>query len=196
MLRGMKNCCACFQPEMLAGNSSVCYPILKQPALQMEVNGMKKPLVSRKKARMLLALLVFLLQALIIVGVLWWIAKNTVLQPYTDTIQLNWHVDIVGKNTCLYSKDEGTAEGIRYHVFAYEDRMEFEGLDLSESGKGVPMVSVRELLEELEVPQTEQPDFDSITRFAAVYGIEDSRDRLYLLLDENSKTFYVVESFL
>lgn len=119
---------------------------------------MKKPLVSRKKARMLLALLIFLLQALIIVGVLWWIAKNTVLQPYTDTIQLNWHVDIVGKNTCLYSKDEGTAEGIRYHVFAYEDRMEFEGLDLSESGKGVPMVSVRELLEELEVPQTEQPD--------------------------------------
>ena len=157
---------------------------------------MKKPLVSRKKARMLLALLIFLLQALIIVGVLWWIAKNTILQPYTDTIQLNWHVDIVGKNTCLYSKDEGTAEGIRYHVFAYEDRMEFEGLDLSESGKGVPMVSVRELLEELEVPQTEQPDFDSITRFAAVYGIEDSRDRLYLLLDENSKTFYVVESFL
>lgn len=53
----------------------------------------------------LLALLVFLLQALIIGGFFWWIAKNTVLEPYTDLIERNWHVKIVGENACIYSKD-------------------------------------------------------------------------------------------
>lgn len=156
-----------------------------------------KQAVFRKNRKKLLALLVFLLQAIIIGGFFLWIAKNTVLQPYTDTIQLNWHVNIVGENTCIYSKDVGTPEGIRYNVFAYEDRMDFQGLNLSEGRKGVSAVNIQNLLAELEVPQKEQPDFDAVTKSAAIYGrTQDNRDRFYLLVDENSKTFYVVELFM
>ena len=156
-----------------------------------------KQAVFRKNRKKLLALLVFLLQAIIIGGFFLWIAKNTVLQPYTDTIQLNWHVNIVGENTCIYSKDVGTPEGIRYNVFAYEDRMDFQGLNLSEGRKGVSAVNIQNLLAELEVPQKEQPDFDAVTKSAAIYGrTQDNRDRFYLLVDENSKIFYVVELFM
>lgn len=156
-----------------------------------------KQAVFRKNRKKLLALLVFLLQALIIGGFFWWIAKNTVLQPYTDTIQLNWHVKIAGENTCIYSKDEGTPEGIRYHAFAYEDQIDFQGLDLSEGRKGVSAVNIQNLLAELEVPQKEQPDFDAVTKSAAIYSrTQDNRDRFYLLVDENSKTFYVMELFM
>lgn len=151
----------------------------------------------RKNWKKLLALLVFLLQVLLIGGFFWWIAKNTVLKPYTDLIQQSWHVNIVGENTCIYSKDEGTPEGIRYHAFSYEDRMDFQGLDLSEGRKGVSVVNIQDLLAELEVPQKEQPDFDAVTKSAAIYSrTQDNRDRFYLLVDENSKTFYVMELFM
>ena len=151
----------------------------------------------RKNWKKFLALLVFLLQVLLIGGFFWWIAKNTVLKPYTDLIQQSWHVNIVGENTCIYSKDEGTPEGIRYHAFAYEDRMDFQGLNLSEGRKGVSVVNIQDLLAELEVPQKEQPDFDAVTKSAAIYSrTQDNRDRFYLLVDENSKTFYVMELFM
>ncbi len=156
-----------------------------------------KQAVFRKNRKKLLALLVFLLQALIIGGFFWWIAKNTVLKPYTDLIQRSWHVKIAGENTCIYSKDEGTPEGIRYHAFAYEDQIDFQGLDLSEGRKGVSVVNIQDLLAELEVPQKEQPDFDAVTKSAAIYSrTQDNRDRFYLLVDENSKTFYVMELFM
>ena len=126
-----------------------------------------------------------------------WIAKNTVLKPYTDLIQQSWHVNIVGENTCIYSKDEGTPEGIRYHAFAYEDRMDFQGLNLSEGRKGVSAVNIQDLLAELEVPQKEQPDFDAVTKSAAIYGsTQDNRARFYLLVYENSNPFDVVELFM
>ena len=151
----------------------------------------------RKNWKKFLALLVFLLQVLLIGGFFWWIAKNTVLKPYTDLIQQSWHVNIVGENTCIYSKDVGTPEGIRYHAFSYEDRMDFQGLNLSEGRKGVSAVNIQNLLAELEVPQKEQPDFDAVTKSAAIYSrTQDNRDRFYLLVDENSKTFYVVELFM
>lgn len=148
-------------------------------------------------------IIVWVLFGFIIAGLLMmlpfviWLAQDIFFDSDIGSIEDTWDIEITGKAECTYETHEGFLEGILYYVFTYEDSIVFEGLDLTEGTNGVSIPVVDDFLDTLAVPQEHRPNFDQITKSAAIYGsAHDSRNEFYLLLDEKDRIFYVIESIM
>lgn len=134
---------------------------------------------------------------LIILPFVIWLVQDILFDSDIGSIEDTWDIEITGKAECTYETHEGFLEGILYYVFTYEDSIAFEGLDLTEGTNGVSIPSVEDYLDTLAVPQEHRPNFNQITKSAAIYGsAHDSRNEFYLLLDEKNRIFYTIESIM
>ena len=115
---------------------------------------------------------------------------------YAQVVNLNWELDLPAEVTRLYGTDSGPSfhgDGERYHVLGYSSSPE-AALEQQTARLAVFPEEAAELLERLEVPEAQRPDFADCCWFTAE-DPDDDRNRLYLGLDGGGLTLYVIESF-
>ena len=121
---------------------------------------------------------------------------------YASTIEKNWGLRLPDGYREVYSADTGASfhgDGVRYHVFQYEEGAALPDAAWGEAGgptiyaSGVTAAS-EDFLGELEdLPaQWRIPYADCV----AAYDSQEDNSELLLFLDETTRTLYVVERFL
>lgn len=117
---------------------------------------------------------------------------------YTASVNINWDLDLPASEDCLYETDSGASfhgDGLRYHVLAYGAGDDIEAaLSQQASPLTAPPGTAAEIMEELAVPTEERPDMETCRWYTSAHPTDD-RNRLYLGLDADGLTLYVIESF-
>ena len=116
---------------------------------------------------------------------------------YAQVVNLNWELELPAEAVLLYETDSGPSfhgDGERYHVLGYSSSPE-TALDQQTAHLALSPEGAAEILEHLEVPEDQRPDFSACRWYSAAHPT-DGRNRLYLGLDPDAVTLYVVESFL
>lgn len=136
---------------------------------------------------------------LTILGIWSWKTMN----DYSNILKENWNISLPKKASFaeVYCDDSGSSfhgDGIRYHVFAYENEKPVETI-LPWSSKeketryyGSYEESIEHWLGEIAVPEEEKPDCEQ-----CVYWYEkDELDEIIICWDKNKDKIYVIESFV
>ena len=157
----------------------------------------------KKKLIWIISWLVFI--ALVII----WFFAYKEMTDYTNIIRLNRWIEIPkeAKYQEIYSKDSWESfhwDGIRYHVYSYEDEEEIESMidwqNLHSEDVVIPTVfydsymeAIINWLNELEVNDEYAP---LITDFESVYYERQEDNSEIIIIKSNKKRLYVIESFL
>ena len=157
----------------------------------------------KKKLIWIISWLVFI--ALVII----WFFAYKEMTDYTNIIRLNRWIEIPkeAKYQEIYSKDSWESfhwDGIRYHVYSYEDEEEIESMidwqNLHSEDVVIPTVfydsymeAIINWLNELEVNDEYAP---LITDFESVYYEKQEDNSEIIIIKSNKKRLYVIESFL
>ena len=157
----------------------------------------------KKKLIWIISWLVFI--ALVII----WFFAYKEMTDYTNIIRLNRWIEIPkeAKYQEIYSKDSWESfhwDGIRYHVYSYEDEEEIESMidwqKLHSEDVVIPTVfydsymeAIINWLNELEVNDEYAP---LITDFESVYYERQEDNSEIIIIKSNKKRLYVIESFL
>lgn len=121
---------------------------------------------------------------------------------YASTIEKNWGLCLPDGYREVYSADSGASfhgDGVRYHVFQYEEGSALPDAAWGEaSGPTIYASSVTAAAEEFlgeleEVPAQWRIPYEDCV---AAYDRQEDNSELLLFLDETTRTLYVVESFL
>ena len=131
------------------------------------------------------------------------------MRNYTNIIKLNWWIQIPKEANVeeIYSKDSWESfhwDGIRYHVYSYEDEEEIESMidwqKLHSEDVVIPTVfydsymeAIINWLNELEINDEYVP---LITDFESVYYEKQEDNSEIIIIKSNKKRLYVIESFL
>lgn len=157
----------------------------------------------KKKLIWIISWLVFI--ALVII----WFFAYKEMTDYTNIIKLNRWIEIPKESNVkeIYSKDSWESfhwDGIRYHVYSYEDEEEIESMidwqNLHSEDVVIPTVfydsymeAIINWLNELEVNDEYAP---LITDFESVYYEKQEDNSEIIIIKSNKKRLYVIESFL
>ena len=157
----------------------------------------------KKKLIWIISWLVFI--ALVII----WFFAYKEMTDYTNIIRLNRWIEIPkeAKYQEIYSKDSWESfhwDGIRYHVYSYEDEEEIESMidwqKLHSEDVVIPTVfydsymeAIINWLNELEINDEYVP---LITDFESVYYERQEDNSEIIIIKSNKKRLYVIESFL
>lgn len=157
----------------------------------------------KKKTIWIISWLVLI--ALIIV----WFFAYKEMTDYTNIIRLNRWIEIPkeAKYQEIYSKDSWESfhwDGIRYHVYSYEDEEEIESMidwqKLHSENVVIPTVfydsymeAIINWLNELEINDEYVP---LITDFESVYYEKKEDNSEIIIIKSKKKILYVIESFL
>lgn len=115
------------------------------------------------------------------------------------TIALNWGVELPDRYTVVYETDTGASfggDGMRCHVFTWQDGSALEELLPWSEEDEVGIALAEEMLTELDVPEEEWPDLSACLSWHGNIREEDPRDQLVILYLPESKTLWVLESFV
>ena len=134
-----------------------------------------------------------------LLAVLFWLPGCT---SYASTIEKNWGLRLPDGYREVYSADTGASfhgDGVRYHVFQYEEGAALPDAAWGEAGgptiyaSGVT-AAAEDFIGELEdLPaQWRIPYADCV----AAYDSQEDNSELLLFLNETTRTLYVVERFL
>ena len=131
------------------------------------------------------------------------------MRNYTNIIKLNWWIQIPKEANVeeIYSKDSWESfhwDGIRYHVYSYEDEEEIESMidwqKLHSEDVVIPTVfydsymeAIINWLNELEINDEYVP---LITDFESVYYEKKEDNSEIIIIKSKKKILYVIESFL
>lgn len=145
---------------------------------------------------------------LIALVIIWFFAYKE-MTDYTNIIRLNRWIEIPkeAKYQEIYSKDSWESfhwDGIRYHVYSYEDEEEIESMidwqKLHSEDVVIPTVfydsymeAIINWLNELEINDEYVP---LITDFESVYYERQEDNSEIIIIKSNKKRLYVIESFL
>ena len=145
---------------------------------------------------------------LIALVIIWFFAYKEITD-YTNIIRLNRWIEIPkeAKYQEIYSKDSWESfhwDGIRYHVYSYEDEEEIESMidwqNLHSEDVVIPTVfydsymeAIINWLNELEINDEYVP---LITDFESVYYEKQEDNSEIIIIKSNKKRLYVIESFL
>ena len=157
----------------------------------------------KKKLIWIISWLVFI--ALVII----WFFAYKEMTDYTNIIRLNRWIEIPkeAKYQEIYSKDSWESfhwDGIRYHVYSYEDEEEIESMidwqNLHSEDVVIPTVfydsymeAIINWLNELEINDEYVP---LITDFESVYYEKKEDNSEIIIIKSKKKILYVIESFL
>lgn len=123
---------------------------------------------------------------------------------YSKTLQANWDFKIPNeaKYSQSYTKDSGSSfngDGIRYHIFNYENEEYIENLFawMSEEKDTIFSSSFTEAttswLKEIEVPVEYYPNYTNCVYW---YQTQEDNSELIICWDKGIKCLYIIESFL
>ena len=123
---------------------------------------------------------------------------------YNTTLEVNWEITIPSEAQYseIYRKDSGSSfhgDGIRYHVFSYEDQSYISAMLDWESEEQETIFyanysdAVNGLLDAIEVPSEYRPYCSDCLFW---YESQADNSEIIILWDKGNSTIYVVESFL
>jgi len=157
----------------------------------------------KKKLIWIISWLVFI--ALVII----WFFAYKEMTDYTNIIRLNRWIEIPkeAKYQEIYSKDSWESfhwDGIRYHVYSYEDEEEIESMidwqKLHSEDVVIPTVfydsymeAIINWLNELEIDDKYSPN---ITDFESIYYKKQEDNSEIIVIKSNKNILYILESFL
>ena len=151
----------------------------------------------KKLPKKLIVLLVsIILTFAMMIAIMFFVAiKITFFSSYIDTIEKNWHINIIGDCKCIYSMSDGILEGYTYYLFEYDESISFDGITIQNGIYGVSNQMVDDILDEMKIQSDLKPKWEEITASATIFGSShDERNRLYLLINSSEKCFYVIQS--
>lgn len=126
------------------------------------------------------------------------------LNDYSHILRLNLNLILPSDSGCseIYSDDSGPSfhgDGIRYHVFNYEDETAIDTMvdwQLTEGKTRFRMnysEAVAEWLDSINVPDDRRPEYEDCSFW---YQQKYGGDEMIILQDKNQKNLYVAESFI
>jgi len=138
--------------------------------------------------------------ALIIVFFVLWNMNS----DYSKILQANWNFEIPkeAKYSQSYTKDSGASfngDGIRYHIFNYENEEYIENLFAWSSEEKATIFSssfseaTTSWLKEIDVPVEYHPDY---TKCLYWYQAQEDNSELIVCWDKVTKSLYIIESFM
>ena len=147
--------------------------------------------------------LIILFSTLVVLGVAFFSIWN-LSSDYSKILQANWDFEIPNeaKYSQSYTKDSGTSfngDGIRYHIFKYENEEYIENLFawMSEEKATIFNTSFSEAttswLKEIEVPVEYHPNFTNCLYW---YQAQEDNSELIVCWDKDTKSLYIIESFM
>lgn len=147
--------------------------------------------------------LFILLGILIVLGIIFLILWN-MSSDYSKILQANWNFEIPkeAKYSQSYTKDSGSSfngDGIRYHIFNYENEEYIENLFawMSEEKATIFSSSFSEAttswLKEIDVPVEYYPDY---TKCSYWYQEQEDNSELIIYWNKDTKSLYIIESFM
>ncbi len=150
-----------------------------------------------KRRIVLVAVIVFII---IVCGLLGIIMYNN-LTDYSSVLKINWNINLPKKMFKeVYSVDDGPSfhgDGIRYHVFSYEENDETEInkiFDWSIDEKNsIYNEVIDNWLSEIKVSKEMYPYYSNCRYW---YNRHDDNSEIIILWDSNENKLFVVESFL
>lgn len=119
--------------------------------------------------------------------------------PYTKVINMNWKIELPNKDANVvysYSLPSPHGDGIRYHVIDYPNENNPILDDVfckSEKPTEKQITHVRDLLSNEKIEKDVFSEFDNCE---LVYLKQDDYSELFLFYNRDTKTVYVVESFI
>ena len=123
---------------------------------------------------------------------------------YSKIIQANWDFEIPNeaKYSQSYTKDSGSSfngDGIRYHIFNYENEEHIENLFAWMNEEKATIFSssfseaITSWLKEIDVPVEYHPDY---TKCLYWYQAQEDKSELIVCWDKVTKSLYIIESFM
>ena len=121
---------------------------------------------------------------------------------YASTLEANWGLALPEGYDEIYATDSGASfhgDGIRYHVFSYEegaarpDAAWGEAAGPTHFADGVVSAAEDFLAQLSDIPSEWRIPYEACV---SAYDSQEDLSELLLFLDEESRTLYVVESFL
>lgn len=155
----------------------------------------------RNKKISVIVLIVLVVLAVLITG-----AKHLweEFSDYSTCLAANWHLSLPSDAhyTEIFQKDEGASfhgDGIRYHVFSYENAQPMEQMiqwqdktgDTKNSGSYADAAD--KWLDQIDVPEDQRPNYADCV-FG--YQIQDDSSQMLLFLDKAQSKLYILEFFL
>jgi len=118
-------------------------------------------------------------------------------QRYTLNIRSNWGIELPAPSKEIYYTDDGPSwmgDGIRYHLFLYNDVKKINKAFEWENTSNIPMESeIVKLIESIDVPDEYAPDFNRKYKYFIKKSSEDS-STLYLIFYEDTNRLYIIEN--
>ena len=147
--------------------------------------------------------LVILFSTVIVLGIAFLSIWNW-SSDYSKILQANWNFEIPyeAKYSQSYTKDSGSSfngDGIRYHIFNYDNEEYIENLFawMSEEKATIFSTSFSEAtslwLKEIDVPAKYYPDY---TKCLYWYQAQEDNSELIIYWDKDIKSLYIIESFM
>lgn len=147
--------------------------------------------------------LIILISTVLILSIAF-IAMWNFRSDYSKVLQANWefYIPAEAKYSQSYTKDSGSSfngDGIRYHIFNYENEEYIENLFawMSEEKATLFSSSFSEAttlwLKEIEVPVEYYPNYENCLYW---YQAQEDNSELIVCWGKDKKCLYIIESFL
>ena len=147
--------------------------------------------------------LFILVGILIVLGIIFLILWN-MSSDYSKILQANWNFEIPkeAKYSQSYTKDSGSSfngDGIRYHIFNYENEEHIENLFAWMNEEKATIFSssfseaITSWLKEIDVPVEYHPDY---TKCLYWYQAQEDNSELIVWWYKDTKSLYIIESFM
>ena len=147
--------------------------------------------------------LIILFSTLVVLGIAFLSIWN-LSSDYSKILQANWNFKIPNeaKYAQSYTKDSGSSfngDGIRYHIFNYENEEYIENLFAWMSEEKATIFSssfseaITSWLKEIDVPVEYHPDY---TKCLYWYKVQEDNSELIICWDKDTKSLYITESFM
>lgn len=115
---------------------------------------------------------------------------------YSESIYLNWSIDLPDSYREVYSADSGPSfhgDGERYHIFEYRNGDEInQALKWSKGKNALLEEEVNEILDKLNIPEEYMPDYDEEYKFSIKAKTDSSI--IYLIYTPDTGRLYIIEN--
>lgn len=134
----------------------------------------------------------FIVLAVLVIAVFLYVQIN---KPYTDIIDVNWHIKLPDSYKEIYSIESETSfhgDGERYHIFQYTKESDInQSVNWKNNKDEYIQIEIDKVLSSLNVPKENIPNFQNNYKYYTIG--KDDNSKIYLIFTTESKKLYVVE---